>query len=193
MKQEDLFTKIYQDHWDLLYRITMKKTGSHEDTLDILQETFKYIWENFDRLNLTEDKTRAYLITCLYYRILNFFRKTGVNAKQQKHFQHYMQTAENVKFDKDILVKEQELEAIQIAIAGELNKMPERMKDIFQEVYYKGKSVEEVSESLNISDKTVRNQLSIAKNRLKILTKKHSGSELLPLILFIINDITKDC
>ena len=188
MQNEQLFSTIYFQYWDDLFRIAKRKTGCHDSALDIVQETFTYVWQNFSTLQITEDKVRSYLITCLYYRILNSFREKGINARQRLLFQQYMESAGNTVSPESSLEAERELEAIQIAIAGELDKMPERMKAIFVDAYYKNRSVEEISASYNISPKTVRNQLSEAKSRLKEFANNYSSPEWIPLFVLLLND-----
>ncbi len=188
MQNDQLFTTIYFQYWDDLFRIARKKTGCHDSALDIVQETFTYVWQNFSSLQISKDKIRSYLITCLYYRILSFFRDKGVNARQRLLFQQYIQSSDNTVSYENNLEVEREFEAIQIAIAGELDKMPERMKGIFVEAYYKNKSAEEISASFNISTKTVRNQLSEAKGRLKEFANNYSSPEWIPLFLLLLNE-----
>ena len=190
VSSEQRFKHIYDEYWDILYRIANKKTNSHHDALDIVQDTFTYIWSNSETLQKVETgKVRSYLITCLYYRIMNFFRTKGIRNKHLQFFQ--------VQNDNDSLLTiphntedtEEELMAINVAIMAELDKMPERMKSLFLQNHIHDKSVHELAIEYNISDKTVSNQISMAKKKLKDFARSYPRTELMSLILlFLMKD-----
>jgi RNA polymerase sigma factor (sigma-70 family) len=183
---ETIFRNVYNQYWELLYRIANKKTNSHHDALDIVQETFTYIWQHVAVLQQIDDtKLRSYLVTCLYYRIMNYFR---TNNLKDKHL-HFFSLQADQETTQHVPQNEPELEAINTAIMGELDKMPERMKEIFLLNHLENKSVEEIAKVYNISNKTVRNQVSIAKKRLKAFADSYPVTELAPLILlFLLKD-----
>ena len=83
---------------------------------------------------------------------------------------------------------EAELEAINIAIMAELDRMPERMKQIFVMSRYENKSIEEIAHLYAIAPKTVKNQLSDAMRRLKDFAGSYPATALLPVILLFLED-----
>ena len=183
-----MFSEIYNEYWELLYKIANKKTNSHDDALDIVQETFTYTWQQVETLcKIEPSKLRAYLITCLYYRIMDFFRRKGIKNKHLEFFQ--LQPAQqDVHYEPTAAAEaEAELEAINIAIMGELDKMPGRMKAIFLKYQFDDMPVEAIAQEFNMSDKTVRNQLSIAKKRLQTFAKSYPATELAPLIILLLS------
>jgi RNA polymerase sigma-70 factor (ECF subfamily) len=184
---ENLFSEVYNEYWELMYKIANKKTNSHDDALDIVQETFTYIWQQVDNLAGVEPaKIRSYLITCLYYRILDFFRRRGI---KNKHLEFFRLQPEQVTAFYDPATTadaEHELQAINIAIMGELDKMPDRMKAIFMKSHFDDISVEDLAREYNMPDKTVRNQISIARKRLRSFAQSYPVTELTPLILLFL-------
>lgn len=187
---EQLFRGVYEEYWELLYRIACKKTGSHNDALDIVQETFTYVWQQVAVLQQVETaRIRSYLVTCLYYRIMGYFRANGLKDKHLHFFQLQLAQEPATYSPRMVLEEELEMEAISVAIMGELDKMPERMKEIFLLNHFDNKSVTEIAQVYNMSDKTVRNQLSMAKKRLRDFADGYPARELAPLILlFLLKD-----
>lgn len=189
VSSEHYFRDIYDEYWELLYQIANKKTNAHDDALDIVQDTFTYVWNNVDVLmKIQKEKIRPYLITCLYYRILNFFRAKGLRNKHLKFFQ-----VQTEKYYVDALPNgaeaDEELMAVNIAIMSELDKMPVRMKHLFLQNHINDKSIHELACEYQISEKTVSNQISMAKKRLKVLARSYSATGLAPLIiLFLTRD-----
>lgn len=178
------FDALYQAHWEVLYKIANKKTGAAEDALDIVQDTFTYVWQNFSSLQLEASKERAYLITCLYYRIFRFLRSKGLQEKHYDHFAVYL--GEEAVQPEQALELEMELQAIYAAIAVELEKMPQRMRRIFVMSRYENRSHQEIATELSISTKTVKNQLSDALGRLKDFAQS-SPDIYLPLFLLVLS------
>ncbi len=187
ISSEQHFRDIYNQYWEALYKIANKKTNAHEDALDIVQDTFTYVWDNVHILRQVETgKVRAYLITCLYYRIFSFFKAKGLRNKHLQFFQvqtehHFEQTASYGTAEAD-----EELTAINLAIMSELDKMPERMKELFLQNHLYDKSIHELACEYRISDKTVSNQISIARKRLKGFARSYPTTELVPLIILFL-------
>ncbi|WP_143305857.1 sigma-70 family RNA polymerase sigma factor [Chitinophaga vietnamensis] len=185
---ERLFKDIYLTYWDTLYRIANKKIGYTQDAMDIVQDTFTYVWQQWPTLQLDTPKTRSFLITCLYYRIFGFLRSKGLNEKHLQHFQAYLENEIAISPDYNAQDIEAEIEAINIAIMGALDRMPERMKQIFILSRYENKSIEEIATLYAIAPKTVKNQLSDAMRRLKDFADSYPATALLPIILFLLED-----
>ncbi|HEY8955755.1 MAG TPA: sigma-70 family RNA polymerase sigma factor [Chitinophaga sp.] len=185
---EHLFTDIYLAHWDTLYRIANKKIGYAQDAMDIVQETFIYVWQQFPSLQLEGPGTKSFLVTCLYYRIFGFLRAKGLKEKHLQHFQSYLDNELSIDPHYSAADIEAELTAVNIAIMGELDRMPERMKQIFILNRYENKPVEEIAHLYSISPKTVKNQLSEAMRRLKNFADSYPATVVLPLILLFLED-----
>lgn len=184
---EQLFREVYDEYWDLLYKIANKKANDHHDALDIVQDTFTYVWNNCETLGQLEPaKLRSYLITCLYYRILSFFRAKGLRNKHLHFFQE-QQGAEWVQDGLPVTETEEELLAINLAIMAELDKMPERMKYFFLQNHFHHKSVQELAAEYLISEKTVSNQISIARKKLKDFARTYPATEWAPFILLLLS------
>lgn len=184
---EQYFRDIYEEYWELLYQIANKKTNAHHDALDIVQDTFTYIWNNVAILRQVETgKVRAYLVTCLYYRIFSFFKSKGLRNRHLQFFQiqtEHDSTQANIY---DAGEADEELTAINLAIMAELDKMPVRMKELFLQNHLHERSIHELAREYRISDKTVSNQISIAKKRLKDIARSYPVTELAPLIFLFL-------
>lgn len=190
ISSEQYFRDIYNEYWEALYRIANKKTNAHDDALDIVQDTFTYIWNNVNILRQVEaGKVRAYLVTCLYYRIFNFFKAKGLRNKHLQFFQIQTEHDHKQAASYSTAGDDEELTAINLAIMAELDKMPERMKDLFLQNHLHDRSIHELACEYRISDKTVSNQISIAKKRLKGFARSYPATELVPLIILF---LTKD-
>jgi RNA polymerase sigma-70 factor (ECF subfamily) len=187
ISSEHYFRDIYDEYWEVLYQIANKKTNAHHDALDIVQDTFTYIWNNITILRQIETgKIRTYLITCLYYRIFSFFRAKGLRNKHLQFFQVQIEHDPTYDISYEAGGENEELTAINVAIMAELDKMPVRMKELFLKNHLHDKSIHELAHEYRISNKTVSNQISIAKKKLKEFARSYPTAELVPLIILFL-------
>lgn len=78
------------------------------------------------------------------------------------------------------LLSEQDIEKI---ISEVINSLPEKCREIFIKSKIEGKKQKDIAVEMNISLKTVENQMNIAYKKLKSELKDY-----LPLLLFFLNN-----
>ena len=83
-------------------------------------------------------------------------------------------------FDQSLL-SEQDIEKI---ISEVINSLPEKCREIFIKSKIEGKKQKDIAVEMNISLKTVENQMNIAYKKLKSELKDY-----LPLLLFFLNNL----
>ena len=184
--EEKVFRELYEQHSNVLLRIAGQKTGDFQQSRDLVQDVFIHVWQSRTFIQLPPEKARSYLVTCLYYRILNYWRSCGLANKHYAHFARFIDSQGATEPFPSPRYAEEQFEAIHVMILGELEKMPERMRQIFLMHRYQKKSVTEIAAELSVSEKTVRNQLSIGLKRLRDHATTLEGEIYLPLLLLII-------
>jgi RNA polymerase sigma-70 factor (ECF subfamily) len=156
------FDDIYQRYSRELFLRAYQKTGVREVSEDILQDVFTALWVKRAELEV-RGSLGGYLQGMLDHKVIDHYRQLCM------HLKHLNGLIE--KFDRpgespleQLNYKEQE-HALHLSVAG----LSERMRAIFQLSRYDQLSSEEISRRLNLSNQTVRNQISKA---LKILRAK---------------------
>jgi RNA polymerase sigma factor (sigma-70 family) len=166
-------TGMYNKFWKELYIAAFRRLRSEEHVEDILQDLFLSLLES-DFGFENEQSVRALLHTRLKSRIIDFFRRELLKLSFEN------QEALQSEFDdtsSDTRLMNRELESI---VIQEINNLPEKMKEIFLLSREEMLSNEEIATRLNISNKTVRNQLSTALKRIRITVRNYSSGELEP-------------
>jgi RNA polymerase sigma factor (sigma-70 family) len=164
---------MYNKFWKELYIAAFRRLRSEEQVEDILQDLFLSLLESdFDLEN--ENSVRALLHTRLKSRIIDFFRRELLKVSFEN--QEARQSEMDGTFS-DTRLMNRELESI---VMQEINNLPEKMKEIFLLSREAMLSNEEIALRLNISDKTVRNQLSTALKRIRGTVQDYSSGELEP-------------
>jgi len=163
----EAFSELYNRYWKQLYKIALTKLGTEEDALDIIQELFIDFWQRRAVLKI-EKSVETYLISSLFYKVFMHFRKKGLEEKQLKNYTYYLDQLEAgivpAGFDDHDEVAYAELIEL---VAGTIEQMPEKMREVFNLKHTQSLTITEISEMLGISTQTVKNQLSNAMLKLR--------------------------
>ena len=167
------FNALYKIYSGRLYRFALGYLKSEEDAEELVQEVFTIIWEKRKELN-EELSFKSFLFTIAFNIIRKHFRSKSYLANYLKS---------GICSDLDIQTSEKiTCESLFQYINKLVNMLPLRRKEIFIKSRFEGQSVKEIAEELNISHKTVENQLTDA---LRFL-RRNLQSERLNLFLFFI-------
>ena len=166
------FNTLYKEYSGRLYRFALGYLKSEEEAEELVQEVFTKIWEK--RANLKEELSfKSFLFTIAFNIIRKHFRtKVYLSEyfKTGKSDDIDMQTSQKITYD-----------SLYHYISELVNRLPNRRKEIFIKSRFEGHSVKEIAEELQISHKTVENQLTDA---LKFI-RTNLNRENIPVILFI--------
>ena len=152
------FNILYNKYWEQAYSNAYKRLGDEEQAKDIVQEIFVSIWIN--RQNPITNLP-AYLGTAVRNQV---FKLTAKN----KNLSPYLDSFENIaanngKADSNLLWQEfhRSYEAI-------LSKLPPKRQQIFRLRFHDDISTKTIAKQLQISRKTVQNQLGKAIEQLRV-------------------------
>ncbi len=146
----------------------MKDTEAAEE---IVQELFSDMWIKTDLLKI-KTSIKSYLFGAVRNACLNHIKHQKV---EQKYVDRTRFTAQQ-----DDATDFLELDELREKIAAALDKIPEKCREIFELNRFEGKRYKEIAEELNLSLKTVENQMGKA---LKIM--RDELGEYLPAILLL--------
>ena len=142
--------KIYKEYWSKLYIYAFNVLKEREICEDIVQEIFIDLWKKRNDIEITD--LSSYLYKSVRYQIFNHFRK----SKYKKQLLMKLDLI-NKHYNIDELYEKKELKA---QIKNLISKLPKQRRMIFQMSRFDGFSNKEISESLDISVQTVKNQIS---------------------------------
>jgi len=152
------FKELYQRHWPQLYVRAFNITGEEETCKDICQEVFIWFWENRQRIKITSS-VKGYLYSAIKYKVSNYIRNHKV---REDYLDKLKNLPENYTTENSI-----ELEELQSIIEDFTHSLPERCGQIFKLSRNEYFSNKEIASKLNISERTVENQISIALKKLR--------------------------
>lgn len=148
------FNQVFDQYAKRLYRFSLGYLKSAENADEIVQEVFLKIWNNREELIL-QKSFDSYLFTIAKNGILNTIRK----SKSEQAYLNYakLYSGGNVLLDQELDFKELD-KAYQDAIA----QLSPRRKEIFLLSREQSLSNAEIAKKMNISVKTVENQMTSA-------------------------------
>lgn len=135
-----------------IYRFVLKLLKSAELAEEITQDIFITLWESRAELE-NIDSLSAWLFTVSRNRAFNALK--DIAARHLREEKYAMMAAGEVDGEQEILYRD-----LQQAMAGFVDALPPKRKEIFRLKTEQGLTTEEISQQLNISPHTVKNQLS---------------------------------
>lgn len=158
------FEALYEQYWPEVYTMIYRRINDREITKDILQEIFINLW-NYRHRIIAERSLAPWLNSAAKKQAISWYRKQ-VSTKQRE-----MLYQENEAL---IVPAPTELETkeLQELLDLEIEKMPVNMKLSFRLSRVENKSVREIADELSLSEQTVRNNVSMALERLRLQTKR---------------------
>lgn len=156
------FAEIYQRYRGVLFLHAYRILGNEEEAKDVLQELFTTVWDKRNSLAL-KTSLSAYLYTSIRNRIFDYLAHKKVEEKYISSLARFIEEGECVT---DQQVRERELGEL---IEKEIASLPPKMREVFELSRKENLSYQDIARELNISDKTVKKQVS---NALHILREK---------------------
>lgn len=154
------FKVLYQKYAPKLYGFSRKYLNSDEDAEEIVQEIFLRIWEKKDNIDESQSFS-SYIFQAAKYRIFNGFRKK-INEQAYLDFMIYADDSSSNFTDMEV-----EYQEIKSKAETAISAMPPKRQEIFRMSREQGLKNKEIAEKLQISIKTVENQMSQALKFLK--------------------------
>lgn len=162
---EEGFAKIYRALWPSLFDTAYKRLKDKEKCQDIVQNVFADLWHRKDKVVITN--LSAYLHTAVRFQVYKHALKLSPHSD---FFGVLDQALESCFRADDTLITKELSTLVQLWIEA----LPSKRRKIFLMRYTEELSTQEIANRLNISQKTVQNQLNTAtldiKSRLTHLT-----------------------
>lgn len=149
-----LFQKYYSPMCDVVYRVLQDRSISE----DIVQEVFMEVWRKRNDITFSSSIT-GYLKRSCVNRSLNHIRrnKFAYDEESALAFQYTEEHIEN-------RIESQDLQEI---INQSIESLPDRCREVFMLSRFENMSYKEIGDALEISVKTVENQIAKALKVLK--------------------------
>jgi RNA polymerase sigma-70 factor (ECF subfamily) len=160
-KREFLGT-LFNRYYDALVRFALPMLKDTDSSRDAVQEVFFRLWNKREELTVNSS-VKAYLYMSVKNHCLNLMKKdqriTWINESEE---------LENVGGNSDSTMSHIQEKDLQKRLRDALDSIPPKCRQVFELSRYGGKSYKEIAEMLDLSVKTVENQMSKALQILRV-------------------------
>ena len=155
------FQKIYNSFCEPLYRFAYSYLKDSFEAEEIVQDVFLKVWEKRAEVDL-QKSFKSYLYRITVNKIFNELKHRVVKQKYEQHALKFDQLTGETP---ESAIEFQELNA---KLEQLLSKLPEQQRNIFIMSRWRGVPNAEIAEKLNISVRTVENQIYRAAKFVKL-------------------------
>lgn len=154
------FEKLYTKYSGKIYNVSKKMGLSHEDAEGVVQEVFLRIWRN--RSNLDSSLSfNAYIIAIVRSIVLKQSRKHARFIAFQRYAIQHFPGGTNETEDYVIFTD------LDRRSSEAIDQLPAKQKQVFMMKNFEHLSIEEIAEKLDLSRRTVENQIYRATKSLR--------------------------
>jgi RNA polymerase sigma-70 factor (family 1) len=154
------FTAIYEHYSERLTGFASSKLFNLNDTRDIIHDIFVKLWE--DRVNLRiERNLEAYLFAMVRHRVIDKIRK-NISHERYAEMLSTLEVSQHPDVEQKIAVDE-----LDKKFRKSVDELSPRVKEIFLLSRNEELSIQEIALKLNLSEQTVKNQITYALKHLR--------------------------
>lgn len=160
---EAAFTSIYYQYWKLLFSVAANKLDNFADAEEVVQEVFADLWKRREEINIRQS-LKSYLAAAVKFQVYNLMYKKHRQRLHEQAMQQHTSTTSPIEEQYDLKTLQEQLQQTAALL-------PERCKLVYELSREKGLSNKEIAQTLDISEKTVENQMTKALKQLRTSLK----------------------
>lgn len=149
---------LYDNYYSYVCSIVYRMVDDSNTAEDIAQEVFFELWKKRENITITTG-IKPYIRKAAVNKTLNHIRSKRMKFEQEED-------ALEISSSNHGTLEEMQADELRERLHGAIETLPEKCKLIFSLSRFENLSYKEISEKLNLSKKTVENQISKA---LKVL------------------------
>ena len=150
----DAFETLYRRYRDWVYHVAWRFTGSRQDALDVLQETFTYLLGKFPGFSLTAS------MTTFLYPVVRHISMT-IRSKNRRF------VSDEEMLSEITAPASKETHGSRSELAAVLAVLPDEQREVLLMRFVDEMSLEEIAAALNIPLGTVKSRLHNALQKLQ--------------------------
>ncbi len=139
--------EIYARYSEMVFLAALKKVKSKAIAEELVQNIFISLWVKRETAQIQH--LQAYLQTAIRYQVIDYIRSQLIREKYYQSASAQMNVQENLS-ESRLLLHE-----LSKAIDNTIKKLPQKTQEIFRLSRYEKRSVKEIAQYMNLSEKAV--------------------------------------
>lgn len=167
--------EIYFRYSETVFKAALKKVRHKEIAEELVQNLFIRLWIKREALNIQQ--LEPYLQTAIRYQVIDYIRSKIIHEKYYQFAISQANTQENSS-ESRLLLHE-----LAVAIDNTIKKLPQKTQEIFRLSRYEKRSIKEIAQSMNLSEKAVEYHVTQSLKFMRLHLKDFIIMELFLLFL----------
>lgn len=162
LKQDnrEAFAEIYKRHAPQLTSFATAKLFSMDDARDLIQDLFTSLWTTREKIFITSS-VQTYLFASVRHKVIDKIRK-NITREEYAIILQSLSTYSSYNPEKELEAKD-----LKKIVDQAIEKLPPRTREIYKLSREDHHSITDIASKLNLSDQTVKNQLTAAMKSLR--------------------------
>lgn len=148
--QYNTFKELYDEYFHQVYQFLKNKTKQEEDAKDLAQDVFLKAFQHFQKVN-SANKIDSYLFTISRNVLVDYYKNSNTNQQLALELKNQLQAIETTNTTTSYKKIHQ--------LHKSIEALPDQRKEILKRKKLHGQSTEEIAEELQLSKRTVENQI----------------------------------
>lgn len=140
--------EIYKRYSETVFLAAFRKVRSKEVAEELVQNIFISLWAKREQAQIA--KLEAYLHTAVRYQVIDYIR-SKILRERYSQFAREQHSLDETASESRLLLQE-----LSIAIDNTIKKLPQKTQEIFRLSRYEHRSVKEIAQYMNLSEKAVQ-------------------------------------
>ncbi|NII23539.1 sigma-70 family RNA polymerase sigma factor [Pseudoflavitalea sp. X16] len=140
--------EIYNRYSETVFVTAFRKVRSKEVAEELVQNLFISLWAKKEQARI--EKLEAYLHAAIRYQVIDYIRSKILRERYTQFAKDQLTVDENASESKLLL------QELSIAIDNTIKKLPQKTQEIFRLSRYEHRSVKEIAQYMNLSEKAVQ-------------------------------------
>jgi RNA polymerase sigma-70 factor (ECF subfamily) len=158
--QKQAFDMLFKKYYGQLVRYAMTYLHDGSTAEEIVQDVFVKIWEFAPRMDISTTLA-GYIYKSVRNHCLNYLKHEGIKKKYEK--EHEIKELHESEMPDEII----NINYFRKLLGSAVRDLPQKCREIFEMAKFDGLTYEEISQYLEVSVKTVENQMGIALKKLR--------------------------
>lgn len=154
------YAELYERYWETLFETAYWHLYDKAAAKDIVQEVFVYCWQKREQIRINESVV-AYFRAAVRFKVLNYLKSETVRERYQ------LLAGRTLPVVSYNINDHMAMADLQASYRRELERLPDKMREVFIDSRHHGLTIEEIAQKRAISPQTVKNQLSSALKKLR--------------------------
>jgi RNA polymerase sigma-70 factor (family 1) len=157
---KEAFDEMYSRYWQKLYNYAFHRTQSKDIAFEIVQDIFVSLWARKEIIQL-QNSLSGYLFASVRFQIINHIKNSKLKELYLKDYVRFISSTDNSN-EESMLAHD-----LHHALERSIDELPTRCREITRLNMLENWSTNKIADDLNISHRTVENQLALARKHLK--------------------------